>query len=240
MPAPTDDPLFATDATYAADGDDWSGDPPRVDPGAPIRAEGFEPGQLPAEWLNHVLGVHGDWIDWLEDERARLAGYIGGATGADEWAYPSGRSRTVKISAGAWQQGAWTRSGGGASVPLRLVSPSAFAVVALDLSAYLPSGATLTEVRAWVKPDIAQTGSDRMTLGIYKADGSPVSSSTTIGTAQSTASSVNWHEISVSGLSEVVDRSSRSYLLEIFGGNNSSDEVGPVTVYFTDPGPRNH
>jgi hypothetical protein len=49
MPAPATLPDFATDATYAADGDAWSGDATKVDPGAPIRAEGFEPGTLEAE-----------------------------------------------------------------------------------------------------------------------------------------------------------------------------------------------
>ena len=62
---PVDSPLFATAGTFPLDGDDWEGDPVRVDPSAPRRAEGFEPDTLPAEWLNHMLGTHGDWLDYL-------------------------------------------------------------------------------------------------------------------------------------------------------------------------------
>jgi len=66
MARPTDGPLFATDTNFAADGDPWSSTPTRVDPGASRTAEGYEPGNLlPAQWLNHRLGVQGDWASYF-------------------------------------------------------------------------------------------------------------------------------------------------------------------------------
>jgi hypothetical protein len=60
------------------DGDDWEGDPVRVDPGASRRAEGFEPDTLPAEWANFMTGIQGDWIE--HHRRRRIASGLGSWT----------------------------------------------------------------------------------------------------------------------------------------------------------------
>jgi len=78
MTLPATSPLFATVGTYPMDGDDWEGDPVRVDPGASRRAEGYEPDTLPVEWANFITGVHGDWIE--HHRRRRVASGLGSWT----------------------------------------------------------------------------------------------------------------------------------------------------------------
>lgn len=163
MPAPSDDPDFATDATYAADGDAWSGNPVRVDPGAPIRAEGFEPGILPAEWLNHVLGVHGDWINWLETERDRLHDYTRQDLGA------AGRSIYVAATQGApaYSGGSPTWHSGSGGYMESLVQPGQI-VWGLAAGAPLPLDCVVTGVRAFVQPGAARGAGSRMLLQVYR------------------------------------------------------------------------
>ncbi len=65
MATPTDDPTWGTDTNFDLAGDDYDSTPVRVDPTAPISAQGFRPGQtLPAQHLNFILGVQGDWIEY--------------------------------------------------------------------------------------------------------------------------------------------------------------------------------
>ncbi len=121
MPAPVTSPLFASATLYTADGDAWAGDPTKVDPGAPIRAEGFEPGTLPAEWLNFMIGNHGDWAVWLEAERLRLESYIGGPAHSAPWVYETPRAVSWLMPLGnarstanwAYDGVNWTSSGTG-------------------------------------------------------------------------------------------------------------------------------
>jgi hypothetical protein len=62
---PTDSPLFAYDATFSSG--DESGLSPRLDPGAGFRAQGVYPNRrMPARWFNWLKGIHGDWINYLD------------------------------------------------------------------------------------------------------------------------------------------------------------------------------
>lgn len=83
---PTVDPRFATDSVYQSDGDDWGGDPTKATPSAGRIAEGFEPDSLPAEWLNYVLNLLGEWAYYI-------AIRLGGLSGSGEWTYESAKTR---------------------------------------------------------------------------------------------------------------------------------------------------
>lgn len=66
MSRPSKSPTWATDANYSSGVD--SGTPTRVDPGAGYRGQGFLPNEeVPAPVVNHALGVHGDWLQYLAD-----------------------------------------------------------------------------------------------------------------------------------------------------------------------------
>lgn len=70
---PADSPRFATDVTLDVGAGLDAGLAPRNDPGDLVRGQGFHPSKLPARWLNHELGAHGDWIDYLDDLAAQKA-----------------------------------------------------------------------------------------------------------------------------------------------------------------------
>ena len=152
MPAPTDSPLFATDATYAADGGDaWDGTATRADPGAAIRAEGFEPEELPAEWLNHVLGVHGDWIEHItndtESEILTLAGFRGAPDVGADWFVDS--NGWAQGAAGAKRYFAFDRIPDGSTITRVVATLGAHTGTAtLRVYTFSDGGATLAETQA--------------------------------------------------------------------------------------------
>lgn len=250
MPAPSDAAEFATDATYAADGDDWSGGPPRVDPGAAVRAEGFEPGKLPIEWLNHVLGVHGDWAAWLESERLRLAEYIGGAAGTDEWAYEAAKTRT-KIFAYAdlllsTDSGApcWDVADGGVNGPTvkpRTTTPRASAWASIKL----PTGVTITAVRVLIGQVGGLASGNQWEATLEKQvnwDFVPANAPgrSILGSATESGMTAGAVVIAWTGLSEVVDNSDTTYHVHVFGPAviGAADTLYGVEVTYSEPGPR--
>lgn len=75
MSRPSTSPSFATAANYPAGGSAWSGQPPRVDPSAGVRTQGLTPQvDLPAEYLNFMFGLHGDWLNYLDGEATGILG----------------------------------------------------------------------------------------------------------------------------------------------------------------------
>ncbi len=240
MPAPVVLPGFSTDALYAADGDAWSGTPPRVDPGVPIRAEGFEPGVLPAEWLNFVIGNHGDWATWLEAERLRLAGYIGGAAGAGEWAYPAGRARVRMIPLAHAQPNddadwAWSVVGSGGD-PYWLKTG---VVGRLRAALIVPNGAIITRVAAIVLP-FSAANSIRVNLRsrIWSAGYGTLTSATHAGTAGTGGATRHVIE-AIPGTPPTIQNSTDEYHVEIVS-TVTGDQVEGLFVEYTDPGPRNY
>lgn len=158
MPEPVTSPDFATDGAYPTDGDDWDGDPPRVDPGGTVRARGFEPGELlPAEHLNFMIGTHGDWLTWLNDEllasgtRVLRLGAFAGEGGNATGAAPAFK---FEVFSTAGTQGQ------------HLVSAVDFAARHLQLSDIVPDGADVTQVRAFVQPGAARAPGVRMLLTV--------------------------------------------------------------------------
>ncbi|AKF08677.1 hypothetical protein DB32_005826 [Sandaracinus amylolyticus] len=186
------------------DGDPHGGTPTRVDPGAPRRTEGFEPGQvLDAEALNFVFGNHGDWLAWLEEERARIetsraelhaftrpdlaasrGTYLHALQGSSGWDSTDTMPGWAVSVLGATSQGAakspfhWSLMGGGV----------------------LPSVCEITAVRVFLKPGAARaTSSNRTRVQVYRVPASglvPVS----IADVRSDATS-NLQTVSATGLS---------------------------------------
>jgi hypothetical protein len=69
---PSASPLYATDSTLASGPE--SGQPTRLNPGAGILAQGLLAGvKLTARVLSHVLGTHGDWVDYLDQKTLPLS-----------------------------------------------------------------------------------------------------------------------------------------------------------------------
>jgi hypothetical protein len=159
MPAPSDSPEFATSANFTVDGDAWGGDPTKADPGAPRKAEGFEPSTLPAEWLNWVLNNHGAWAVWLEDERARLDAYCAD-TGV---VLPAAQTHTRYMAAVSWRSVSGTGAYTHASQPFWTLSTN-LAQLSMDISRVLPRAASIRRIAAVVNPGAARTGTDRMIL----------------------------------------------------------------------------
>jgi hypothetical protein len=63
MTRPANSPAFATAATFPAGANPWSSQPPRVAPSGAMQTQGFTPqADLPAEYINYLIGNHGDWL----------------------------------------------------------------------------------------------------------------------------------------------------------------------------------
>lgn len=162
MPAPSTSPLFSTDATFAADGDDWSGDPTKIDPGAPRRAEGFEPDTLPAEWLNFQIGLIGDWIKWHEDE------ILGVATRTERFSPWIGEG-LASAGGSAWRCQVFST---GLTEGFNLATDANYGRRFLNLSDLLPEGSEVQSVSALVKPGAARAGgpgAEKMELKAFTA-----------------------------------------------------------------------
>lgn len=266
MPAPTEDPEWATDPTYDAPGEAWDGLNPNLDPGAGLIAQGYKPRDKPnARNWNWLQNLWGRWISWLRDERDRMAPLIGGDTGAGEWAYPSGRARTVQIAVAELASGEYSVVAGVATGGIALedgwrpreleaagtvthtghvetVTPGLNG--SIDISDLLPSGATITGVSFYVDPGSAQASADdRMRCRLMKRDASGFAGPTVIGTA-TTDATANQQTVSLGALAEVVSRSTRVYSLEVRSSAGAAggtpDILCGVAITFNDPGPRNY
>lgn len=61
---PTASPAFATDATFTSGTE--TGLVPRLDPGAGFKQQGWYPNRrMPARWFNWIIGIFGDWLQYL-------------------------------------------------------------------------------------------------------------------------------------------------------------------------------
>lgn len=245
MPAPTDDPLFATDATFGG-ADPWSGDATRVDPGPAVRAEGYTPGQLPSAWLNHQLGTLGDWAEWLEAERARIAGYVGGAAGSSEWVYDAPRARTVGFGI---DRCVFTTDAAGAplwSLPIstyplaRPLFNDARAYLYLDL----PSGANLTSVTLQIGANSgARVGAQRWQATVYYQDiGVSLDPAISATVDDGGASGSTTIVLPITSGGHIVGTDERVFVLlkGPTGPHASLDWLIQAVASFTDPGPRNY
>lgn len=169
MPAPATSPQFATDANFAADGDSWSGSPTKLDPGVGRRAEGFEPDTLPAEWLNYMINLHGEWIKWHEDEllgsatrTIRLSPFIGEGLLA---------SVPLTSAAPAVPIDPWGIQvfGTGSNQGFNLVSQIDFASRLIDLTHIFHDITAPLTFKALVKPGAARSAGNQISLQWFLA-----------------------------------------------------------------------
>lgn len=162
MPAPATTLQWATDATFTNGPATIPGTNTKVAPSAGQIAEGHIPqDKLPAQHENWWKNLVGQWVQWLESERSRLAGYIGGSAGTDEWVYESSKSRRVAVPASAftWFSGDLTEislnaagAGGLSSDPciIRTLSGTPDVHGWLALNTIVPANATITRIKAQV------------------------------------------------------------------------------------------
>lgn len=200
---------------------------------------------------------------WLKNEAARVAGYVGGSAGSDEWAYPSARARTLifdlpSMVLGTLDDGSpmWAVKDGGVTGPnlVPLTDDGDGARAKAWCYFRLPSGATITAVRVLIaKHADLPTESDRYAARFDKLinwDFSPaaapgrsvIGSSTHTGTGGSGGTGtlvpavIEW-----TGLSEIVDAADTTYCVAVTGPATvgADDRLYGVEVTFDDPGPRN-
>lgn len=210
MPRPTDSPLFATDASFAVDGDAWGGADVRTDPGAGRRAEGFEPDVLPAEWLNHVLGVHGDWIDWVDNSIDASGLVLEGIQTVTK------RSAALDFAL----VGASTGGIDSSAQAFKLTSNSGGAV--LDVSRMLHKGGEFKQVRVLVDPGALRAGANRMSVLVFRRSisGSTVTNTQLGSTTPDDGLTADPQWITVAFTPEVVGNN--MYYVAVNAGNDAS------------------
>lgn len=249
MSAPNVDPRFATAATYTADGDDWGGASNKIDPGSGRKAEGFEPGMLPAEWLNWVVNLFGSWLYWI-------AARLGGLDGSGEWNYETARSRIMLIPINDYA--AQTSTTADFTPGITGVQSQAVAIhtnsgrVSFPLNAYLRDGMVITSILAAVKPGAARTGGNVMVCDLEYTTpdfdvvtNNPVDPTaiTLSGASQANSTAVQLiGGVSLSHAVQVRGTAAREYWFTVKGGNDAGtnpDKIYAIQVQVTDPGPRN-
>lgn len=241
MAEPATLPTFSSTATYTAPGEPWDGDATKVDPGAPIRALGFEPDLLPAAWLNFVLNLFGSWLNWFRSWHR---------SSDEEFIYPTTKTRVRAMTAAeAAPSGAgdgssdwlFTHSGG---APLLLpVVDAAYAVVPIDV----PSGCTITGVDIIVRSNGARSTPNGWIVSVYEQVESWVDpggmTATLRGAAVEGGLSSGFDVITVTGLGAGFLLSAGSHAHVLVKGPTGSlganDYLVAARVSFTDGGPRN-
>jgi hypothetical protein len=238
VPAPATAPAFATDATYAADGDPWSGDATKVDPGATIRAEGYEPDLLPAPWLNFQLGLFGEWLTYLRT-------WINEST--EEFKYPTTKSRTRSISgADMLTIGAmgtdWLPN---LSSGVRYLQPlvnGALAVIPIDI----PSGCTVNAVDVLVKSSGVRVTPNGWFVKVYEQSENWTTPAHPTATQQGSTTegglATGHSVIAVGPLTPFIRVNGYTAHVIVTGPTGalgSDDRLLAVRVSFTDGGPRN-
>ena len=243
MPAPSTSPLFATDATYAADGDPWSGDATKEDPGSTRRAEGFEPDLLPAPWLNFVLGLFGDWIEWLRSWTNPTS---------VEFVYPSTKTRKRVITAaemplistegsgGSYQEQWFPSLSGGTPILIPVVN-AATVFVPIDI----PSGCTISDVEVLVRSSAARSTPNGWTVKVYEESipwSSPAApTSTQQGSTTEGGLSSGYSKITVGSLTPFIrvnEYTAHALITGPTGSLGANDQLLGIRVTFTDGGPR--
>ena len=226
MPQPTDPVEFATDTNYAADGDAWSGTPTRVDPGAPRRAEGYEPDVLGAQHLNHQLGVIGDHVSY----------HFNVLNAADILPAVTRVRNIAAINAQMDNSGGvitWT-----INANQGLAADAANASAYIDLNELLPDGAEVTRIRVACTPDsgASQPGFRLNTFAIDMD--APSIGTVSFGTLFQATTSGVFQVVDSGAVSFTIDKGGLVTTLELIA-DDAGDDFWVVEVSYVDPGPRN-
>lgn len=240
MAAPTAIATIATDATFAADADPWSGDATKVDPGSTRITEGFEPDLLPAPWLNFVLNAITAWINYLKT-------YFN--TTSEEFVYPTTKTRKKTIlptthgtftTAGAASE--WFPSTIGNSPVLLPLVNGAKVWIPIDL----PSGCTISAVEAIVRSDVGRSSPNGWILkAYYQAENwTTPAAPTTVQQGSSTEGGLSsgYSKITIGGLTPFLIGAEEKAHVQITaptGSLGTNDALVALRITFTDGGPRN-
>jgi hypothetical protein len=264
--APTNPiPTVATDATYNAPGDGWDGADTKVAPSVTVETQGFIPAEpIPADFFNWLFSVDSEWLTYLEDyaDELKLQKVQGPASSTDnaiarfdgtdgkvvqnsgvrvsdsaEVEYITPPTRTVLVPASVLVTGTDnTMSITATGATMKTDNMKAF----FDLGAYVPGGATVTELRVSVTPGAARASNvNRMTLRIEQATGT---GATVNQLEVYDDGTTNVQAILSGALSLTLDRTGLRYVVEVEAGDDAAtnnDFVRFFTIVFTDPGPRN-
>lgn len=187
-------------------------------------------------------------IQRLANRTRNLANRTGGGDGTSEWAYDDAPRERVQVIAGSRFQLVGTSSSNsdwytpGSSARSRVNSSLCY----LDLSRILPADATLTRVRAMVKPGAARASGNRMGMKVTvqspnfagPSPGSPLDVFSYVYDDGTT----NTQVLDSGVISQTVNA---NQILELIvgAGNDAStnnDELYAVELTFNDLGPRNH
>ena len=240
MAAPSTAPDFATDATYAADGDTWSGDPTTADPGASRRAEGFEPDLLPAPWLNFMFNLAGRWINYLRT-------YVNATT--EEFVYPTTKSRKRTILpiefgtvAASGLSTEWFPTTIGNSPVLVPLVNGAKVWIPIDI----PSGSTIDAVEAIVRSSGARSSPNGWILKAFEQHENwttPAAPTTTQqGSSTEGGLASGYSKITIGSLTPFIRVNEYTAHVEVTaptGSLGATDALVAIRVTFTDGGPRN-
>ena len=239
MAEPTTLPSFSTTATYTAPGETWDGDATKVDPGAPIRALGFEPDLLPAPWLNFILALWGDWLTWFRSWHR---------SSDEEFIYPTTKYRYLTIEAckgfPASAAGVldWEQNTAGAAPVLIPRVNAAVAIVPVDI----PSGSSITNIEVLVQSSGARVTPNGWMVAVYSQSepwAIPAAPTTTqwdvtteggLGAGYSVITVTN-----ATPLSRVAESTVHLIVTGPTGALANTDQLIAVRASFTDGGPRN-
>lgn len=224
---------IATNTNHSDPGEAWDGQPTKVSPSVGLQATGFTPATpVPPGVFNYLLNMFAKWSTYFQEGFADLQTRIS----SDEWVYPAGKSRTVRINGTAFCSRASAQADYSGDVVL---SESATYYWA-DIGHLLPTGASLTGVSFRVEPGAARSGSNRVRANWQVISGDSTVDFAGSDTYDDTTSSVQTLTFSII-TSVTVDRSKR-YRIYIFSGNDAAsnnDKILYADITFTDPGPRN-
>ena len=194
---------WATDANYAADGT-----PTKVEPGAGLRAQGWERGERPAaQNLNDLLHAHGEWHAWEEgeldalDARFNVDGLVVLPASVQFTKIVSAIHAHPNTSGGVPD---WDRNGD------TIRSAADGGVAQWDVKDLLPNNASIVRARVLVQPGAARTGIDRVQVNLVKINygvsfAAPVDTRTTITSAYDDGTAnLQWILLDLSGSPEAV------------------------------------
>lgn len=252
MAAPSD-PLvdWASDPTFAAGADAWSGQVNKTEPPTGTKNEGFTPEtKPPAGWFNWVFNNITSWVVHLRDDLiAGLDTIVSGIydTGTDEFTYPVNKTRLVNIAPSGGRPrnpdtDDWSLS------PTSVTGQSPSSWLEFDITNIVPTGATINKIDVSVRPnatatsfacqllevtpDYPEVGSVGFVSALDSGTGSAAQVVTIDGTSPSPITALS-----------VVDSSLRFLTLSIqtdaTTGVGQAFRIDGIRIEFTDPGPRN-
>lgn len=182
---------------------------------------------------------------YLKNEHDRVAGYVGGSAGADEWVYDAPRSRSILLPL-------CTGNPGGSGWTFSTISglwSSAADNSRLMFPLPLPHGAELVELFAFVTPGtVRSTASDRVRIGFTRSVLSntlpPAPSAADIQLGDTDDGTTDPQGIAFTPGSPIaVDKlgAESTYNGWIDSGDTgSADSLWGFGLTFLDPGPRNY